>query len=251
MRFFRAAYMLSGLVFLLTGGILLIFSNIDFGIIATAVIGAVFILYALFYMKINSFMKKHKAVLAVKRILLFVLAAALLFSCFLFVYGNVDTVRYDEDALIVLGAGLHGDTVSLPLKYRLDAAAEYAKKNPDALIVVSGGQGFQETVTEAAAMEKYLAERGVSTSRIAKEEEATSTFENYKFSKELLDSRFGAGQYSVATITNDFHIFRAGLLASLNGLKTTHYHAKIPWYTTVPNYIRECAALLKLCLLSR
>lgn len=58
--------------------------------------------------------------------------------------------------MIVLGAGIRGEQVTLPLKMRLDKCNAYNKKNPEAFIVVTGGRGFQETITEAAAMEQYL-----------------------------------------------------------------------------------------------
>ena len=48
------------------------------------------------------------------------------------------------------------DKVTIPLKLRLDKAVLYHKQNPDALIVVIGAEGFQEIISEAEAMEKYL-----------------------------------------------------------------------------------------------
>ena len=80
---------------------------------------------------------------------------------FIAVFGIVDNISYNEDAVIVLGAGIRGDKVTLPLKMRLDKAIQYHSKNPEAVIVVTGGQGFQETVTEAYAMEKYLVENNI------------------------------------------------------------------------------------------
>lgn len=96
-----------------------------------------------------------------------------LFNMNMGVYGVRDTVTYEEQAVIVLGAGIKGNQVSRTLQLRLDKTIEYAQKNPNALIVVSGGQGPQETVTEACAMEKYLLENGIRAERILKEEQAT------------------------------------------------------------------------------
>ena len=161
---------------------------------------------------------------------------------FIAVYGQYDNADYNEDAVIVLGAGINGDKVTYPLKVRLDKAMEYHKLNPDAVIVVTGGQGFQETVTEAYAMEKYLVQNGVEPSKIIKEEKATSTNENMRFSKKLLkeDSK-------VVVITNNFHIYRAVSIAKLEGLdNVTHIHAGLQWYNIVPCYIRECLAVLKM-----
>ena len=163
--------------------------------------------------------------------------------------GVHDTVSYNEDAVIVLGAGVHGDRVSLPLKQRLDKALEYHEKNPEAVIVVTGGRGFQETVTEAEAMEKYLLEKGVEPESVLKEENATSTNENMKFSKVILDDRFG-DEYSVAVITNNFHIYRSVRIAKNEGFKNvTHLHAGLQWYNLMPCYLRESLAVIKLLIL--
>ena len=160
------------------------------------------------------------------------------------IYGRTDTLTGDEDAIIVLGAGLRGDRVSLTLRDRLDAAIDCFDQNPDVLIVVSGGQGPQEDITEALAMERYLMEHGVPADRIVKEDRSTSTAENFAFSKALLDKRLGEN-YSVAYITNDFHILRAGQVASRQGFdQITHAHSSTVWYLVVPHCLRECVAVL-------
>ena len=174
----------------------------------------------------------------------------LIVSLFLGIYGNYDTVDYREDVLVVLGAAVHGETVSLPLKYRLDKAIEYAQKNPDAIIVVSGGQGPQEAVTEAYAMQQYLLQHGVSN-LILKEERATSTYENFIYSKELLDERLDK-EYRIAFVTNDFHIYRSQQTAKQAGVETvTFLHGKTAWYNLVHNYLRESLAVTKLWVLGR
>ena len=148
-----------------------------------------------------------------------------------------------------MGAGIRGDKVTLPLKMRLDKAIEYHYKNPDALIVVTGGQGLQETVTEAYAMEKYLVQNGVNNNKILKEEKATSTFENMKYSKEILDNYFSK-DYSVVVITNNFHIFRGAVVAKKTGFKNvTHLHTGLQWYNLMPCFLRESLAVIKMIIL--
>lgn len=169
----------------------------------------------------------------------------------LYAYGKADNATCQEDAVIVLGAGIRGDKPSKSLQNRLDCAIAYHAKNPTALIVVSGGQGPQETVTEAYAMEQYLLENGVSASCILKEEAATSTAENFRYSKAMLDDRFQA-PYSVAFITTDYHIFRAVHTAQRFGFKNaTHCHSGTPWYTILPNGIRECLAVCKFWIIKQ
>jgi uncharacterized SAM-binding protein YcdF (DUF218 family) len=169
-------------------------------------------------------------------------------SMFIYVYGTEDNVTYKEDALIVLGGGVRGERILLPLQLRLDAAIAYLGKNPDAVIVVSGGKGFGEAVSEAYAMKQYLLQHDIPEAQILKEDRSTSTSENFKFSKKMLDGKLAAG-YSVGYVTNDFHVFRSMQLAKLVGLEPTHLHAPIPWYTIPNNYVREILALMKFVVL--
>jgi uncharacterized SAM-binding protein YcdF (DUF218 family) len=160
---------------------------------------------------------------------------------FIAAYGIFDNVNYNEDAVIVLGAGIKGENITSPLKYRLDKAVEYAEINPGAVIVVSGGQGPQENITEALAMERYLLQKGIKN--ILKEEKSTTTFENFKYSKELLDSYFN-GEYKAAFITNNFHIYRANYIARTAGIECTHLRAGLSGYSIPANFIRESFAVL-------
>ena len=116
------------------------------------------------------------------------------------------------------------------------------------MIVVTGGQGFQETVTEAYAMEKYLLENGVDKNKILKEEKATSTSENMQFSKKILDNHY-KDDYSVVVITNNFHIFRSVTLAERTGFqRVAHMHAGLQWYNLMPCFLRESLAVIKLLI---
>lgn len=167
---------------------------------------------------------------------------------FIAIFGKIDNVTYKEDAAIVLGAGIKGENVTLTLSHRLDKAVEYIGKNPSAIIVVSGGQGFQEDISESLAMERYLVDNGVPNDKIIKEQKSTSTYENCLFSKELLDKYFDK-PYKTVIITNDFHIYRAIQISKAVGLESTHYHAKTEWYTVSLNYLRECVAVVKTWIL--
>lgn len=169
-------------------------------------------------------------------------------SVFLFSYSHNNTVTYNEDALIVLGAGLIGDQVSKTLRLRLDSAIDYYEKNEDVIIIVSGGQGFDEKISEALAMQRYLLEHGIPEKNIIMEDKSTSTLENFTFSKNILDTYFSE-EYSACFITNDFHIFRASRYAEKVGLNCTHYYAKTPLSTIPINYCREVLAVIKLILI--
>lgn len=234
-----------GAAVFLNGIFLCVSSNMNVGVILTVLLGLFFLAWGIFYKKI--FCVTRKGVFKfIKNIILVLFSIELLFIGFIALYGQIDDVSYHEDAVIVLGAGIRGEQVTLPLKMRLDKAIAYNKKNPEAFIVVTGGRGFQETITEAAAMEQYLIKNGIEKERIIKEEKATSTNENMRFSKEILDSYFDT-EYKIVVITNGFHIYRGVSIAKTEGFDmVSHLHAGLEWYNIIPCYLRESIAILKM-----
>ena len=242
-RFLKIFLIVIGSLHVLDALFLTVYSNFNTGILLTFALGVMQILFVLFAEKL-----KGQLFTVLKTTFLVGVCFVFTFQSFLVLYGTADTVTGDEDAIVVLGSGIRGERISQGLKSRLDVAVECYRRNTDAIIVVSGGQGEQETITEALAMERYLLEQGIPKSSIIKEERARSTSENFRFSKELLDEHFQK-EYSVAFVSNDYHIYRASRLASLGGLEnTTHAHSDTKWYTIMPSTMREILAVIKLWL---
>ena len=104
----------------------------------------------------------------------------------IFYYGN-KTAQPETEYLIVLGCQIRGTRITRSLKYRLGKAAEYGKENPETILIVSGGQGFGEDISEAQAMREYLLEKGIEENRIWLEDKSTNTYENMKFSREMIE----------------------------------------------------------------
>ena len=147
--------------------------------------------------------------------------------------------------VVVLGAQINGDQPSLTLKKRLDRAYEYMTEHPQATVFVSGGQGPDETQTEASVMAAYLERRGIAPERIVCEEQASDTRENLIFSAELAQAR-GVDTASVLIITSDFHMARAKYIARTLGM--TPYgltSATAPWVLKVNYELREVFAFVK------
>jgi uncharacterized SAM-binding protein YcdF (DUF218 family) len=238
-----------GCVLILNAMVLARITNFNSGCIITLFIGLILGFYGLYFNKVNIITKT--GILKWAKYILFAFFAFLVcLIAFTAIYGHFDNTTYKEDAVVVLGAGIRGEKVTLPLAHRLDKAIEYANKNPNAVIVVSGGKGLQEDVTEAYAMEQYLISKGMLKQKILKEEKSTSTFENMLFSKEILDNYFEKS-YQTVIITNNFHIYRATQIAKNAKLNATHLHAKLDWYTVPLNYLRECFGVMKLWILSK
>ena len=147
--------------------------------------------------------------------------------------------------LILLGAGLRGNEIPATFLFRLEKARDYMIENSESVVVVTGGQGLGETTTEAAAMKKWLVDEGINEDRILEEDKATSTWENVKFSKIILDKTYGEKPHEVMIITSDFHVFRSKLLARRVGL-TAYGLAAPTWIGVFPNCcIREYIAVMK------
>ncbi len=225
-----------GSVICLNGVALFFVSNINFGNFLTVAVGAAVILVVALFKKLTSVLRV---------IIICILIIAIVFSAFLIVYGKSDTVTYKEDAIIVLGAAVHGKALSRSLKNRLDTAIKYNKSNPDALIIVSGGKGQGEDITEAEAMENYLLQNGVPQSCIIKEDAATSTYQNFLLSKAIIKEKIG-NNANVAYITNEYHIMRAGLCAKQAGIdNATHIHSNTNLSYIISGMLRECLAVIK------
>jgi uncharacterized SAM-binding protein YcdF (DUF218 family) len=189
----------------------------------------------------------------IKKLWLNVLIGIVLFNFlamvgFIAAYGIKGTTDFSEDAALVLGAGIRDGEVLTLLAHRLDKAVEYHEKNPTAYIVVSGGLGRGETITEALAMERYLVARGVPQELIFREERAFSTHTNILYAQPILEDLF-EDAYTVAIITSDFHIYRSVQFARRAGMEVNWLPAPIPWYATLANYTREVSAVIKMWLI--
>ena len=154
----------------------------------------------------------------------------------------------DEDTkcqyVIVLGAGVNGSEPSLILSERIGKACEYLQENPQAICIVSGGQGPGEDITEAQCMFTHLTQRGIDPERIWLEDKSTSTRENLRFSMALIQEKTGSRPTQAAVISNEFHLFRASLFAKEQGLDMVGVPAKTTWITLHANYfLREIVAV--------
>lgn len=119
--------------------------------------------------------------------------------------------------MIVLGAKVNKDGVSKTLKQRLDKAIEYYNENKHINIIVSGGQGEDEVMTEGWAMKNYLVKNGVDEDNIILENKATTTLENIMFSKEIMEDLNLENKALI--VTSDYHLFRSRFIASILGVE--------------------------------
>ena len=154
----------------------------------------------------------------------------------------------ENGTLIVLGAGLRGENPSRTLRERLEAAYAYLTEHPDAVCIVTGGQGPDELISEAEAMRRYLVNKGVEESRIYVEDNATSTDENFEYSRRVAEEN--GLSLSVAVVTQEFHQYRAQLLAKKHGFAAVGAVTAHTKWDLFPSYwIRDFAGLCHFFLL--
>ena len=148
----------------------------------------------------------------------------------------------EADYVIVLGAAVNGTEPSPTLVNRLETALGLLAEQPRCTVIVSGGQGRGEAISEAEAMSRWLLDHGVAEGRILLEDRSTSTWENLSNSYKLIPDPDTA---AVAVVSNEYHLYRAQLMARRLG----HSVSTVPATTARPllmvNYfIREALCVV-------
>jgi Uncharacterized conserved protein len=193
-----------------------------------------------------SYMLKHSIVLKSSLQIVVEIAVVIVLVLFIILEGTIilhanTKANAENDYIIILGAQVKGNKISRTLKRRLDTAFRYLDANPNTIAIVSGGQGENETISEAEAMYNYLVGKGISSDRIQKEEHSRNTFENILFSKSLLQP-----SSSVAIVTNSFHLYRAMGIAKEQGIKNIQgIAAPTDKILAINYYTREVISVLK------
>lgn len=156
--------------------------------------------------------------------------------------------KFNQDYIVVLGAGLiGGEKVTPLLAKRIDRAIQFYKKQSEETLsppqlLMSGGQGPDEKIPEAQAMREYALEQGIPDEDILMEAQSTNTLENMRFSKEIMERENPSGYHAIFT-SNNYHIFRAGMYAEEVGLKIDGIGSKTARYYLPNAFLREFIAV--------
>jgi len=158
--------------------------------------------------------------------------------------------RLNQDYIIVLGSGLINDKVPPLLASRIQKAIDFYHKQAAVTspptIIFSGGQGSDENLPEAEAMQRYAIEKGIPIKHTLQENQSVNTYENMLFSKQIMDEIKQGNAYNSIFTTNNFHLFRAGIYARLAGLNSQGIGAKAAFYYWPNAMIREYVAIVVL-----
>jgi uncharacterized SAM-binding protein YcdF (DUF218 family) len=222
---------------MVTGGILNLGNIVG---IAVSVIGLfVFAFNDSFSKLIDTIMKKSVGRVAINvlsvLVVICILLAVVISGVMVFTMNNHPS---EPSNIIVLGCKVKGTKPSLMLKRRLDTAYKYLAENPDVIAIVSGGKGDDEQISEAQCMREYLVDKGISESRVIMEDKSTNTYENFKYSKEILEGQ-GLPTDSITVVTDGYHQLRASMIAKKLDFKTYSISAKTSWYLVPTYFVRE------------
>ena len=153
----------------------------------------------------------------------------------------------NADYVILLGSQIRSDGPSHDFQARIDAAYDYLCDNPDTLIIVSGGQGASEPISEALGAKRELIRKGISENRIITEEKSRSTRENLSNTRELLLSMdIDLSENHFVIVSADYHLYRAEFLARHTGFENISSKGSCGLRILQPHYyVREFFAFIK------
>ncbi len=195
-------------------------------------------LLAFFCIKPDIILSIKKPVLIVSGVIVSLGVIILLVINIFMIASMRDYPESKNPTVIVLGCQVKGDRPSLMLKRRLDSAYDYLSANPESKAIVSGGKGNDEIMSEAKCMKDYLCDKGISSERIIMEDKSSSTYENLKFSKSVIEKNNLCRD--IVIVTDGYHQLRAEMIAkSLDYQNISNISAPTsPWL--VPTYwVRE------------
>ena len=150
----------------------------------------------------------------------------------------------DYDYIVAHGCGIFGDRITPLLKGRVDKALTLYRKSGKPMIL-SGGKGPGETITEAQAMHDYLLTQGVPEEDMILEDQSTTTRENLVNVQKMFDT--DGQKHSYVCVTSDYHVFRTSMLARYIGLDMQGVGSKTALYYWPSAMIREYSAVMQLC----
>lgn len=124
--------------------------------------------------------------------------------------------RRPVDAIVVLGAAQYNGRPSPVLKARLDHALGLYREGAAPLVIVAGGVGRGDTISEAEVGRRYLVARGVPADSVVAQREGRTTMASMSAVAGWLRPR---GLRRVVLVSDPFHMFRLRLEAHRTALE--------------------------------
>ena len=118
----------------------------------------------------------------------------------------------DPQVMVIFGCQMRRDGPSILLRDRLDTALAYWEEHPDMKIIVTGGKGDDEHVSEAQGMYDYLTAHGVDGANIYMEDKSRNTWQNINNTFALMEREGWELTDDVLLVSSGFHLARIELL---------------------------------------
>jgi len=179
------------------------------------------------------------------RIFLKIFLFAIILS-FLFIQGAIlfnmrSNATESADYVIILGCQVNGTIPSVPLVRRVNTAINYLNRNQFTNVIVSGGQGPGEDISEAEAMRRLLIRSGINEKRIFIENRSRNTKQNLEFSNNL----YNLLNKNVIIVSSDYHMFRVILTARKLNYKNIEIMSGKTQLSVLPAYLlREYVSIM-------
>lgn len=123
-----------------------------------------------------------------------------------------DRMAGDPQVMVIFGCQVRRDGPSILLRDRLDTALDYLEDHPDIRVVVTGGKGDDEHMSEAQAMYDYLTAHGVDGERIFMEDKSRNTWQNINNTFALMEREGWDLTEDVLLVSSGFHLARIEML---------------------------------------
>lgn len=114
--------------------------------------------------------------------------------------------------MVIFGCQVKPWGPSILLQDRLDTALDYWEDHPDIKIIVTGGKGDDEHMSEAQCMYDYLTEHGVDGESIHMEDRSRNTWQNVNYTLDLMEDEGWSLTDDVILVSSGFHLSRIELL---------------------------------------
>lgn len=118
----------------------------------------------------------------------------------------------DPQVMVIFGCQMRRDGPSILLRDRLDTALAYWEEHPDMKIIVTGGKGDDEHISEAQGMYDYLTAHGVDGAQIFMEDKSRNTWQNINNTFQLMEREGWSLTDDVLLVSSGFHLARIEML---------------------------------------
>ncbi len=126
--------------------------------------------------------------------------------------GKTVSADANPQVMVIFGCQMRRDGPSILLRDRLDTALAYWEEHPDMKIIVTGGKGDDEHISEAQGMYDYLTAHGVDGAQIFMEDKSRNTWQNINNTFALMEREGWSLTGNVLLVSSGFHLARIEML---------------------------------------